>query len=94
MPYSDAAKTPGSSVSVPVTTDTLVIAANNARLELTICNDSDTAIYLTLAATGAAAAKGVRLNANGGSWTTTQYRGAVSAFQSGAAPKVVTIAEV
>lgn len=80
-PVKDTADEPGTSVPVD-SVSTPVAAANPDRAELTLVNDSDTVIYVRLAATGAVLNAGIRLNANGGSYTTTSYRGAVCAIQS------------
>lgn len=79
--------------AVPNGASTQIVAANAARAELTIVNDSDTVIYLALGV-AAEASKGLRLNANGGSWTSTAYTGAVFAFHSGAAAKTLVFVEV
>jgi len=81
----------GSGVSVG-TTSTVVAAANSARLEIHITNDSDTVIYLRLG-TSAVLNSGIRLNANGGSFTTDKYTGQINAISS-AASKNLTVAEV
>lgn len=80
---SDTAAQPGTAVNV-ANTSTAVVAANPNRAELTLVNDSADPIYIRLQATGAALNSGIRLNAGGGSYTTTRYRGAVSAIQADA----------
>lgn len=59
-----------------------VVASNLSRTKLTIWNDSDTAVYLSLGGT-AAVGSGPRLNGNGDRWTTTAYTGAISAIHNG-----------
>lgn len=51
-------------------TSTLVLAANQTRTSAVFINDSDSVIYLALG-TAAEANKGIRLNANGGSYEIT-----------------------
>lgn len=71
---------------------TAVVAANDARVEVTICNDHATQIvYLALGST-AVLNKGIRLNAAGGSYTTGAFSGAINAIATGAGT-VVTFAE-
>lgn len=90
----DTASEPGTSVAVG-STSTAVVAANPDRAELTIVNDSADPVYLRLAGTGAALNSGIRLNAGGGSYTTTAYRGAVSAIQADTlATRRLLVAEV
>lgn len=89
----DAASQPGTSVSVSNAASTVVAAANRDRAEITICNDGANIVYLRLAGTGATANQGIRLNANGGSWTSGAYTGAVCGIAMTAAT-VVTVSEV
>jgi hypothetical protein len=89
----DTATNPGSAVSVG-TASTALVAANPARVEITICNDHATNIvYLSLGSVAAVASQGIRLNAAGGSYTTAAYTGAVTAIASGATT-VVTVTEI
>lgn len=83
----------GSGAAAVATSSTAVVTANDDRIELTIVNDSDTVVYLAL---GEAAVpnKGIRLNANGGSWTTQAFTGAVDGIHAGTGSKVVTYVEV
>jgi hypothetical protein len=70
-----------------------IVAANDARVEVTICNDHATqVVYLALGAT-AVANQGIRLNAAGGSYTTSSFTGAINGIATGAGT-VVTFAEV
>jgi hypothetical protein len=78
---------------VPNGASTQLVAANRIRAEITVTNDSDTVVYLSLGVP-AELSKGIRLNANGGSWTSSAFTGAIFAFQGGAAAKRVTFAEV
>lgn len=90
----ETAKTPGTTVAVANNTSTPVAVANRHRAEIIVTNNSAATVYLRLAATGASSAAvcGVRLNANGGSWTSNVYRGAVSAWQnSGGAVNVLVV---
>lgn len=80
----DTASTPASAVSVGTSSAT-VVAANPNRVEVTICNDHATQIlYLALGPT-AVVNTGIRVNAAGGSYTTTSYAGIITAVASGAA---------
>jgi hypothetical protein len=92
-PHASEAFNPGSTVAVQ-TTDTLVAAANQGRQEITVTNNGANVVYLRLG-TGAAAAAtvGIRLNANGGSWTSNVYRGAVRGYADTGATNVL-VAEV
>jgi len=47
---------------------TAILAANSYRIGLILTNDSDETIYLALGAV-AVMNQGIRLNANGGSWS-------------------------
>ncbi len=57
-----------------LTSSTSVLAANVARRYALFTNDSDTTLYLNLAGT-AVANKGIRLNANGGSYEMSAGQG-------------------
>lgn len=57
------------------TSDTLVLAQNLGRREVTICNDGANVVYLTLGAT-AVVGTGVRLAA-GASYTTNLWEGSI-----------------
>lgn len=83
----------GSGTANVTTSSTTPIAANAARLEITLVNDSDTIIYIAL---GEAAVlnSGIRLNANGGSYTTGRYTGDVRAIHGSSGNKVLTWVEV
>lgn len=77
---------------------TAVRPANPDRIELVVVNDGDDPVYLQLAtsdgvAPTAAVGQGLRLNAGGGSWSTTTYTGAVAAIADGA-PVDLTVCEV
>jgi hypothetical protein len=92
----DTAKTSGS-VSVLVAS-TVVAADNPQRVEITVVNDSVNVVYLQLAtvtgtAPTAVANSGIRLNANGGSWTSHSYSGPVAGIAVGGSSNV-TVAEV
>lgn len=65
--------------------DTLLVAANPARTELTVTNDSPNIVYLRkYIGSGANIGKGIRLNPNGGSWTTNTWKGSVHAVATAA----------
>jgi hypothetical protein len=77
------------------TNSTEILAANADRKYAAIVNDSDTDIYLGV---GEAAVlnKGIRLNANGGSYEITWmnlYKGAIYGIHGGSGTKRVTIVE-
>lgn len=78
------------------TTSTAVLAANGGMLERTIVNDGANVVYLELATPAAptptaVAGEGIRLNANGGSWTTTSYTGPIAAIAETAATDVTVV---
>lgn len=75
------------------TSSTVVVTPNTSRLEVTIVNDSDTVIYLRLG-TSAVMNSGIRLNANGGSFTTDKYTGQINAIHGGTGTKNLTVAEI
>lgn len=90
--HSSQAETTHDSVSVG-TSSVEIVAANNDRVEVTICNDHASQIlYLSLGGT-AEANKGIRVNAAGGSYTTSAYTGAINGIATGAAT-VATVSEV
>lgn len=91
---SDTAKNPGSAIALTTATSTVAAAQNLQRVEITLCNDNATAVvYLALGPT-AAVNSGIRLNAAGGSYTTSAYKGVISAIQSSGAGTVLTVSEV
>lgn len=79
------------SVATVGTVDSNVVTAKGARVEITLTNDhASNVIYLSLGGT-AVVGQGIRLNAAGGSYTTSAYTGAVNAIATGAAtPLLVT----
>lgn len=84
-------------VSVAIT-DTPVVPLNTGRQEITIVNDSANVVYLKLQTIVgqlpvAAANQGVRLNANGGSYTTGVFLGAINAIAVGGV-SVITVTEI
>lgn len=85
------AKNPGSTVLVLAASSTPVAAANPARAEITIVNDGANPVYLRLSDTGAVINSGIRLNANGGAWTSSAYTGAISARASVGDTAVVVV---
>ena len=87
---SSTASTSTTSVSVGIT-DTLIVPRNIGRREITIVNDGANTVYLALGRT-AVAGNGVRLNANGGSYTTSQWDGEIRGIAVTAATNV-TVAE-
>lgn len=89
---SDTATTPNAAVSVG-TEDKEIVAANPARVEITICNDHATnVVYLSLGGT-AVVNRGIRLNPAGGSYTTNAYTGEIRGIATGAATPA-TVSEV
>lgn len=66
------------------TTSVLVVAEQPGALERIFTNDSPNVIYLSLGSATAIVGRGVRLNANGGSWTAETYTGAVQGIATGA----------
>lgn len=83
----DTATNAAAGVSVG-TSSVTVVAANPQRVEVTICNDHATqVVYLALGPL-AFANVGIRLNAAGGSYTTTSYTGIITAIATGAATGV------
>ena len=69
-----------------------VMAANSARRYAIFTNDSDQVIYLSLGGT-AVINKGIRLNANGGSYEIkgeNLFVGSVKAIHAGSGNKVLT----
>ncbi len=87
------ADNPGGAVAVG-TASTPVVGSTPGRVELVLTNDSDTTVYLRLAATGAALGQGIRLNANGGSFSTDKYLGPVSAIHGGTGTKNLCVVEI
>lgn len=88
----DAASTPASAATIGAASAT-VVPANPGRVEVTICNDHATQIlYLALGPT-AVVSTGIRVNAAGGSYTTTSYTGIITAIATGAGT-VATFTEI
>lgn len=87
----DTADQGGTAVSV--TTGSTVVASPNAdRAEITITNDHATQIvYLKLAAAAATANSGIRLNAAGGSYTTSAYTGEIRGISVGGTSTVLVV---
>ena len=74
---------------------TEILAANSNRKYAVIINDSDSAIYLALAAP-AVAGQGIRLNASGGAYEvnwTNMYKGAINGIHNDLTDKRVTVVE-
>jgi hypothetical protein len=90
----DTAATPGTSANVDSAASSVVLAANAARIECTLVNDSDVEIYLRLASSGATVGSGIRLNRDGGSYSTDAYTGAISARAASGSAKRLLITEV
>ena len=72
------------------TSSTTVLAANTARVEAVIVNDSDTTIYLFLGGT-AVIGSGIRLNAQGGSYVETLYTGAITSICASASKNLTVV---
>jgi hypothetical protein len=86
----DEAINPGSVATVNAV-DGNVVAAKGARVEITLTNDHATnVIYLSLGGT-AVVGQGIRLNAAGGSYTTSAYTGAVNAIATGASTPLLIV---
>lgn len=84
----DIAKNPGDGIDVSGS-NIQVVAANKDRVEVTLTNDhASQIIYLSLGGTAALNA-GIRLNPNGGSWSSGAYSGAISAIASGATTRLL-----
>jgi hypothetical protein len=79
------------------TGSTVVLSARTDRAEVTLVNDSTNVIYMMCSTNGlpptAVAGRGVRLNANGGSWFSDVYAGPIAAIAVGGASNM-TIAEL
>lgn len=97
MALNATAKTSGA-VNVG-TGSTTVLPFNISRREVTIVNDGTNIVYLALNTTDgvtvptAAADSGIRLNASGGSWTSSHYKGPIAGIALVAA-NIVTVAEI
>lgn len=87
---SSTSSMPTTSVSVG-TTSTAIVSQNIGRREITIVNDGANVVYLGLGR-AAVAGQGIRLNANGGAWTSGQWDGIVNGIAVTAATNV-TVAE-
>ncbi len=75
------------SMDTPVGASGLVIDSNILRKYLILVNDSDTNMYLNLGTEAAETNKGIRLNANGGSYEinlTNPFTGPVHVYCSAA----------
>lgn len=84
--------TSGSVTAVSVaTSDTVILAVNTGRREVTIVNDGANVVYLSFGRP-AVASNGVRLNASGGSYTTNSWEGSINGIALTGAT-VVTVAE-
>lgn len=84
--------TSGSTTSVSVgLADTAILPQNIGRREVTIVNDGANTVYLSFGR-AATASNGVRLNANGGSYSTNNWEGAINGIALVGA-SVVTVAE-
>lgn len=81
VPRSSTAHTPGTTASVTsAAPGSPQVAANPNRIELVFSNtDEYETVYLSLGGTPAVGS-GIRLNPNGGAWSTKNYLGAVSAI--------------
>lgn len=84
----DTAKSGSFAVSVG-TSSTLIVAANEGRVEVTICNDHATQVLYLGLGVPAVANQGIRLNAAGGSYTTTSFTGAINGLATGATTPAV-----
>ncbi len=73
-------------------TNTPIVDALSTREELVIVNDSDETIYLGIGST-AVVNEGIRLNANGGSFSTDSWTGSVNGICASGS-KNVTVTEL
>lgn len=90
--YMSGAPTVISSATVG-TGSTLVLASSTARLYAVIVNDSADPVYLAIG-NAAVSGKGIRLNANGGSYemdSLNLFTGAVNAISGGSGGDNVTV---
>lgn len=85
------ANNPADAVKAETKSQTLV-ADNPERVTLYVTNDGANVVYLALGPT-AVKNEGIRLNANGGSFTDQNYKGVVSVVTA-EGESVVTFAEV
>tara|TARA_R100000808_G_C2154717_1_gene165964 strand:+ start:8513 stop:8896 length:384 start_codon:yes stop_codon:yes gene_type:complete len=74
------------------TSTTAVLGLNVDRRSSIIVNDSDTVIYLSLQ-NSAVANKGIRLNPEGGTFTSNTWIGVVNAIHAGTGYKNLTVTE-
>ena len=81
------------------TSDSEIVAANNARTSVTLVNDSDTDVYLAIEGETAVLNQGIRLNSGGGS---AQFggegglpltKGAIRGIHGGTGNKVMGVQE-
>ena len=97
-PSGSGSYTTATHTTLNVTTNTqAALAANANRLYALLVNDSDTTIYIKIAA-AAVANQGIRLNANGGSYEISKKlgnlnTGAINAIHGGSGNKVLLITE-
>ena len=94
----DPAEVPRDFSGNATTSSQLIIPWNPKRRYIAIVNDSDTTLYLSLGIV-AAAATGIRLNANGGSWELDNklqqmFYGDIYIIHGGAGNKAYTATEV
>ena len=78
------------------TGSTTVLPENQGRTEVTIVNDGANTVYLAFqqqrgTQPTATSGNGVRLNAGGGSWSSTAFLGAVSGIAPGGATNVTVM---
>ena len=74
------------------TNGTLICSANPNRLEIIVCNDSSSIVYLSFSLNGSVS-KGVRLNPNGGTFTSVNYTGDIYGWSTSQSA-IVTYAEI
>jgi uncharacterized protein (DUF2345 family) len=79
------------------TSTTAVLAANRSRKFVLVVNDSDTDVYLKIGV-AAVANQGIRINANGGSFTMSPQHGnldqrAINGITSSGSSKTVLVTE-
>ena len=74
--YSAGVNTAQTNSSIVFSWPSTVVSENSSRKSITICNNSDLTVYLTLSGT---TANPILLRGYGGRWTNTTYTGSVSA---------------
>jgi hypothetical protein len=93
--FSPTAPQPGTVVAVGTTSTPVITPSGDYDGdEIHLVNDSDTKIYVRLAATGATVGSGIALYPNGGSFSTSYHQGAVCAIHGGTGTKNLCVTVV